>query len=122
MTTPTRVVPPRGEQGNRIRTLVWIVVASTGLFLLADPLNLHSLDDHIYRWFGIETHAHHLSGTPGVSAAGEELASTWTCPMHPQIRGTEPGTCRICEMDLVPVNVAVSDTGGVQSGAKGEQK
>ncbi|MFU8803993.1 MAG: efflux RND transporter periplasmic adaptor subunit [Bradymonadaceae bacterium] len=27
----------------------------------------------------------------------------YVCPMHPQIRQSEPGTCPICHMDLVPV-------------------
>ena len=27
----------------------------------------------------------------------------WTCTMHPSVRMTEPGTCPICAMDLVPV-------------------
>ncbi|MBF9252206.1 efflux RND transporter periplasmic adaptor subunit [Pontibacter sp. 172403-2] len=35
-------------------------------------------------------------------AAGE--ATTYTCPMHPQIVRDEPGTCPICGMELVPVS------------------
>ena len=30
----------------------------------------------------------------------------YTCPMHPQIRRTEPGNCPICGMALEPVNAA----------------
>lgn len=33
----------------------------------------------------------------------KESASKYTCPMHPQIVTSEPGTCPICHMDLVPV-------------------
>lgn len=33
-------------------------------------------------------------------ASGE---TTWTCSMHPQIRQSEPGSCPICGMDLIPV-------------------
>src|SRR5213593_3928814 len=29
--------------------------------------------------------------------------TTYTCPMHPEIRSTSPGTCPICGMKLVPV-------------------
>ena len=30
-------------------------------------------------------------------------AAVWTCPMHPEVREAKPGPCRICGMDLVPV-------------------
>ena len=42
-------------------------------------------------------------------AGAEEV--TYTCPMHPQIRQDEFGTCPICHMDLVPA----SSGGGGQS-------
>jgi Cu(I)/Ag(I) efflux system membrane fusion protein len=36
-------------------------------------------------------------------AAGEAADDTiWTCSMHPQIRQSEPGTCPICAMALIP--------------------
>jgi membrane fusion protein, copper/silver efflux system len=33
-----------------------------------------------------------------------EVASVWTCSMHPHIRMDQPGDCPICGMDLIPVN------------------
>ena len=33
----------------------------------------------------------------------DTTATTWTCPMHPEIVRTEPGKCPICGMKLVPV-------------------
>ena len=43
-----------------------------------------------------------------------EEDSRYTCPMHPQIVTTEPGTCPICKMDLVPLSghgqVSASDS------------
>lgn len=30
-----------------------------------------------------------------------KMASTYTCPMHPEIMSDKPGTCSICQMDLV---------------------
>ncbi|KAA5544864.1 efflux RND transporter periplasmic adaptor subunit [Adhaeribacter rhizoryzae] len=30
--------------------------------------------------------------------------TTYTCPMHPQIIKNEPGSCPVCNMDLVPVS------------------
>lgn len=32
-----------------------------------------------------------------------ERISHWTCSMHPQIRESKPGLCRICNMELIPV-------------------
>ena len=43
--------------------------------------------------------------------AGHEMEEVWTCSMHPQIRRNEQGLCPICEMDLVPVNGEMSNTG-----------
>ena len=44
------------------------------------------------------------------SCSGEKKATTsdvkYTCPMHPQIVQDAPGTCPICQMDLVPLNQA----------------
>lgn len=42
----------------------------------------------------------HAEGSPGSDEAG---GTTYTCPMHPQIVQSAPGTCPICSMDLVPV-------------------
>jgi membrane fusion protein, copper/silver efflux system len=46
-----------------------------------------------------EEHNHSL-------ANGSEV---WTCSMHPQIRQGEPGSCPICGMDLIPVDMGDSD-------------
>jgi len=37
-------------------------------------------------------------------AAAAEAPSEYVCPMHPQVRQNEFGTCPICFMDLVPVS------------------
>ena len=41
----------------------------------------------------------------GAGAGGAEMpkAGIYTCPMHPQIRRTEPGSCPICGMALEPL-------------------
>ena len=33
----------------------------------------------------------------------DQMETTWTCAMHPQIRQAEAGQCPICGMDLIPV-------------------
>src|SRR6266851_2252041 len=30
-------------------------------------------------------------------------STIYTCPMHPEVRSTSPGTCPICGMKLVPI-------------------
>jgi heavy metal translocating P-type ATPase len=45
---------------------------------------------------------------PEAVAVGE--VSEWTCPMHPEIRRSAPGSCPICGMGLEPVTVT-ADSG-----------
>ena len=35
-----------------------------------------------------------------------DMAATYTCPMHPEIRQVGPGSCPICGMALEPVTVS----------------
>ena len=44
----------------------------------------------------------HGDGSPAIGAKG------FTCPMHPEIRASEPGPCPKCGMALEPVNPVVS--------------
>jgi len=53
-------------------------------------------------------HQHASSSSSAEIAAGE--ASEWTCPMHPEVRRSGPGSCPICGMALEPVVVS-ADTG-----------
>ncbi len=54
------------------------------------------------------------SGSPEAAPSGDEHhasspgtesreAVTYTCPMHPEVRSSEPGVCPKCGMTLVPV-------------------
>ncbi len=45
-------------------------------------------------------------------SADEMQATTWICPMHPQIRQPEPGDCPICGMDLVPIETEEEEDEG----------
>jgi len=40
------------------------------------------------------------------------MTSSYTCPMHPEVRQEEPGTCHICGMALEPVQVSTEDEPG----------
>ena len=40
-----------------------------------------------------------MTRTPDLPVAG----ATWTCPVHPDIRELQPGTCPHCGAALVPV-------------------
>jgi Cu(I)/Ag(I) efflux system membrane fusion protein len=46
-----------------------------------------------------------LAACRGEQHAEDEL---WTCPMHPQIVAKEPGSCPICNMDLVKQESALA--------------
>jgi P-type Cu+ transporter len=62
-------------------------------------------------------HAHeHRHGSPPAAdpATYDTLpegyeATIWTCPMHPQVRRTEPGQCPICGMALEPLEPAADE-------------
>lgn len=43
-------------------------------------------------------------------AAPTPAGTIWTCPMHPQIRRSEPGSCPICGMALEPEMPTANDT------------
>jgi hypothetical protein len=46
---------------------------------------------------------------PEVEAKAVGDTGVYTCPMHPQIVRSEPGTCPICGMALEPRDVAMDD-------------
>lgn len=51
------------------------------------------------------------SEKPSSSLGGHEdhnHEQVYTCPMHPNIKQNEPGTCPICGMDLVPIKTETS--------------
>src|SRR5262245_59499680 len=55
----------------------------------------------------MSTPHHHASApaaTPAVATAVE-----WTCPMHPQIVRSGPGSCPICGMALEPRTITIDD-------------
>ncbi len=51
-----------------------------------------------------EDHSGHHSAAPAADHQHPEPepAVVYTCPMHPDVRQAEPGTCSICGMKLIP--------------------
>ncbi|MDQ2978931.1 MAG: heavy metal translocating P-type ATPase, partial [Acidobacteriota bacterium] len=47
--------------------------------------------------------------SPSPAAAPTSPATEWTCPMHPQIVRSGPGTCPICGMALEPRTASLED-------------
>ncbi|MGE4158008.1 MAG: efflux RND transporter periplasmic adaptor subunit [Planctomycetota bacterium] len=43
------------------------------------------------------------------SQPGSQVATIWTCSMHPQIRVDKPGVCPLCGMDLIPTKPGQAD-------------
>jgi Cu+-exporting ATPase len=39
----------------------------------------------------------------------ESMGATWTCPMHPEVRRSEPGECPKCGMALEPMTVSAGE-------------
>jgi len=50
--------------------------------------------------------AQRASAAASLSAHGAPAGTIYTCPMHPQIRRSEPGSCPICGMALEPLQPA----------------
>lgn len=46
----------------------------------------------------------------------KESVTVYTCPMHPEVRKTEPGKCPGCGMDLIPENKKSVQGGGEHAG------
>ena len=45
------------------------------------------------------------SNQPNTTSSHQDIntSEVWTCSMHPSIRQSEPGSCPICGMDLIPL-------------------
>ncbi|XSS49891.1 copper-transporting P-type ATPase [Propionibacteriaceae bacterium G1746] len=93
-----------------------------GMFLVPeDEAGTH--DQHNHTMHGHDqhehvAHEHHHTQHQQPAAAAVDTPATadtaggneWTCPMHPEIRRSGPGTCPICGMALEPV-VITADSG-----------
>ncbi len=73
-------------------------------------------DDRIYRFCGsrcrerfIAEPSRFLTPAPVAKTSPTASAVQWTCPMHPQIVRSAPGSCPICGMALEPITPAAGD-------------
>ena len=53
---------------------------------------------------------HHTHDHSGMQSRGTDPHAIYTCPMHPEIRQEDPGSCPICGMALEPMMVQVEET------------
>ena len=92
---PSHPHHPHQGGGAGIGALVGLVAGiAVAAFLLVDPFGLHRLDERLRG----------VAGDPTVHSIHTEAESDlWTCGMHPNVIVDEPGTCPICQMDLVPL-------------------
>jgi len=51
----------------------------------------------------------YLHPAPDTGPASAPEGAVWTCPMHPEIRQSGPGTCPICGMALEPAEPSLDD-------------
>ena len=56
-----------------------------------------------------EKHSAHPAHPSRAPIAAAPLGTIYTCPMHPQIRQTGPGSCPICGMTLEPLVPTISE-------------
>ncbi|MDE2092258.1 MAG: hypothetical protein KGI87_00245, partial [Burkholderiales bacterium] len=54
-------------------------------------------------------HRHHDQDKHATAATAKDAVTTYTCPMHPEVRQDTPGKCPKCGMFLVPEGQAPSD-------------
>ncbi len=93
-----------------LKAVAWVLVGiAITLFLVVDPLDLHSVDAWIW---GV------LHGSGEVHAQPSQAAGLFTCPMHPEMVQDHPGSCPICGMDLVPLETEVADPDRADSSAQ----
>jgi len=95
-----RIVRSRRRNARMMRSLVLYLAMLLTVELLADPFDLHEMDQRFHQFLGLA----------GPSFAESEAPELWTCPMHPDVLRKEPGSCPICKMDLVPVKKTAADT------------
>jgi Cu+-exporting ATPase len=60
--------------------------------------------------FAADPQKHLRAGVGGAAAAAVPEGAVYTCPMHPEIRQSGPGSCPICGMALEP-EIATAETG-----------
>ncbi len=80
-----------------LKAVVWILVGVViAVLLVLDPLHLHPADDWISEKLHGSVHSHDHDSDERI---------LYTCPMHPEMVQDHPGSCPICGMDLVPIEI-----------------
>ena len=67
----------------------------------ADPVLSKGPNATLENTSGMDGHADHA---PMVASSDEtKTIRFWTCVMHPTVKMSEPGSCPVCKMDLIPI-------------------
>jgi Cu+-exporting ATPase len=81
----------------------------------ANPAQFVGTSNPSHGHAGHAPHAHHEQGAaPGGrydSVPAGYTGTVYTCPMHPEVRRTEPGACPLCGMGLEPERAAAVEEG-----------
>jgi len=116
--TTQRVVPPKGEPSGASNLLLHDPVCG----MVVQPATAKDCAEHdgqTYTFCSSGCKAKFLAypaqylkptttpapGTPSAPSASGARGTIYTCPMHPQIRRSEPGSCPICGMALEPEGI-----------------
>lgn len=82
--------PP--SDSRRLARRAWLALGAILALVLAALI--------VAGWAGMDRGHRSAASAPG---AAEGQQDVYTCPMHPEVRSHEPGSCPICGMDLVKV-------------------
>jgi Cu+-exporting ATPase len=89
--------------------------------MTVDPHTKHYIEHDAQTYYFCSTHClDKFSDKPDAYLAGKVppaepiSGATYTCPMHPQIQQTGPGSCPICGMALEPTEVSLDDVPNIE--------
>ena len=74
---------------------------TSGMDKHADHVSSERSDATLENTSDMDEHADHATMMASSNAA--KTIRFWTCVMHPTVKMSEPGSCPVCKMDLIPI-------------------